>query len=148
MHKNNKLIQENLKNIIVDVLSANKNYIVSEYGNYTISFIEFLFKQENEKKKKEKLIGIFCHKIDVTKKIFYSYDKSWKNSINKILLGVDVWPALIAILILESFKEEKCRGLKYINTSFNGISLYKSLGGTIYSEKLYCLATKRLKSLL
>ena len=87
-------------------------------------------------------LEILCRKVDVWKRVWVAYDDSWKKAREKEPLPLSQWPALVAAVLHAASAMNAAapaeRGLriKLVNSAFNALDLYRSLGGSTMSDEL------------
>jgi len=121
-------------------------------GNHTIGLLAHLTSRHHGPLlvSEQKALDCLCRKIDVLGQVRIAYDVDWGMALDKRALPLGAWPVLILCLLAFSAAVDDGSGdgrgvaLKWTNSAFNGIDLYRRLGG---DEALLGIAEERLREL-
>ena len=126
-----------------------------EAGNHTIGLLAHLTSRRHGSlpASEHKALDCLCRKIDVLGRVRIAYDGDWRMALDKRPLPLDAWPVLILSLLVFAGAPDDGTGdgrgcaLKWTNSAFNALELYRGLGGGEALQALCGIADERLREL-
>jgi hypothetical protein len=108
-----------------------------EAGNHTIGLLAHLASRHHVPlpASEQKALDCLCRKSDFLGQVRIAYDADWRMALDKRPLPLDAWPVLILSLLVfgaavdDGTGDGRGRVLKWANSAFNAMELYRSLGG-------------------
>ncbi len=126
-----------------------------EAGNHTIGLLAHLASRHHVPlpASEQKALDCLCRKSDFLGQVRIAYDADWRMALDKRPLPLDAWPVLILSLLVfgaavdDGTGDGRGRVLKWANSAFNAMELYRSLGGREALQALDRFAEERLQEL-
>ena len=126
-----------------------------ESGNQTIGLLAHLTSDHHGPllPPEQKALDCLCRKIDVLGQVRIAYDADWRMALDKRPLPLGAWPVLILSLLAfgaaldDGAGDGRGLALKWTNSAFNAMDLYRTAGGAEALEALLGIAEQRLREL-
>jgi|GEM_PF-6879990 len=118
------------------------------YAGQTVGFTEtflvpFLERQDASWRAGDRAaLEALCRKVDIAKKVWKDYSPDWKTARVKEPLPLNWWPLLVAAFLQGATQaqslpaDERPVCLKFLNSAFRALDLYRAAGGKDFADEL------------